>query len=267
MDKIVLFIPMYNCEKQITRVLGQLDGEVRNYISQILIVDNRSFDQSENAAVEYCRCHTKLPVLILRNDDNYGLGGSHKAAFDYAIENGFDYVIVLHGDDQGAIRDLLPALRSKGYRKYDCCLGARFTKRSSLQGYSKFRIWGNLVFNVLFSLAMGRRIYDLGAGLNMYDVEMLRSRYYHTYPDDLTFNVYMLMTTKVYGQTYCYFPLSWRETDQVSNAKVLRQALKTLKMAVNYAFCGKRFLETDARKKKIDQYTYDIVYGEEGGSL
>ena len=27
-EKILLFIPMYNCEKQITRVLGQLTGEV-----------------------------------------------------------------------------------------------------------------------------------------------------------------------------------------------------------------------------------------------
>ena len=40
MDKIVLFIPMYNCEKQIVRVLGRLGG-AEKYISQVIVVNNR----------------------------------------------------------------------------------------------------------------------------------------------------------------------------------------------------------------------------------
>ena len=36
-----------------------------------------------------------------------------KVAFNYAVKNKFDYVIVLHGDDQGNIHDLLPFLKNK----------------------------------------------------------------------------------------------------------------------------------------------------------
>ena len=32
-DKILLFIPGYNCEKQIIRVLNQLNEEIMEYIS------------------------------------------------------------------------------------------------------------------------------------------------------------------------------------------------------------------------------------------
>ena len=32
-EKILVFIPMYNCEKQIVRVLDQLNGEIKKYIS------------------------------------------------------------------------------------------------------------------------------------------------------------------------------------------------------------------------------------------
>lgn len=56
-----------------------------------------------------------VPVTLLRNDENYGLGGSHKVAFDYALNNAYDYVVVLHGDDQGSIANLLPYLRSREY--------------------------------------------------------------------------------------------------------------------------------------------------------
>ena len=38
--KILLFIPGYNCEKQIVRVLSQLDEKVMKYISQVIMVNN-----------------------------------------------------------------------------------------------------------------------------------------------------------------------------------------------------------------------------------
>lgn len=261
MDKILLFIPMYNCEKQIVRVLGQIDDVVLKYVSEIIVVNNRSTDNGEMAVIEYCRGHKKLPLHIFRNDENYGLGGSHKVAFEYAIDNGFDYVIVLHGDDQGSIRDLLPALKKKSYHKYDCCLGARFTSKSKLIGYSKFRILGNYILNVMFSVAMRRRIFDLGAGLNMYSVDILKSRYYLTYPDNLTFNVYMLMAAKAFNQQYAFFPLTWRETDQISNAKVMSQGVRTLKMLSEFTLKGKAFFEIDSREKQHNRYTYQVVYG------
>lgn len=264
-DKILVFIPMYNCEKQIVRVIDQLSGEVGKYLSEAIIVNNRSTDNGEEAVVEKIKEGSfPFPVSVLRNVENYGLGGSHKVAFEYAIKHGFDYVIVLHGDDQGSIADLLPALKSGGYRKYDCCLGARFAPKSRLDGYSKFRIFGNHVFDFIFTVVMKRKVYDLGAGLNLYRVDMLKDRYFHTYPDNLTFNVYMLMATKAYEQNYCFFPLSWRETDQVSNAKVMSQAVKTLKMAVGFLIKGKEFLEQDSREKKIEQYEYQVVHREEG---
>ena len=37
MKKILLFIPMYNCKDQITRVLNQIDDEVQKYITEVRI--------------------------------------------------------------------------------------------------------------------------------------------------------------------------------------------------------------------------------------
>ena len=129
-DKVLLFIPGYNCEKQIIRVLNQIDEDVQKYINKIIFINNRSTDNTEKAVLNYKKEHPNLPLSVLRNDDNYNLGGSHKVAFDYGINNEFDYVIVLHGDDQGNIKDLLPILESGEYKKYDCMLGARCMKCS-----------------------------------------------------------------------------------------------------------------------------------------
>ena len=103
-EKILVFIPGYNCEKQVKRVLDQFDSDVTKKLTDIIFVNNRSTDNTEETVLKYK--NKKLNIKVLRNNENYNLGGSHKVAFDYAIKNKYDYVIVLHGDDQADIRDI-----------------------------------------------------------------------------------------------------------------------------------------------------------------
>lgn len=261
MNKILLFIPMYNCEKQITRVLRQLTDEVCSHLSEVIIVNNRSTDAGEAAVQDYLSKY-KIPIKVslLRNDENYGLGGSHKVAFQYAIRNGLDYVIVLHGDDQGRIADFLPLLESQAYEKYDCCLGARFMKGSKLIGYNKLRIWGNYGFNLLFSLVVHKSIRDLGSGLNMYKVETLTSQYFMKYPDTLYFNDLMILASCYYKQKMLFYPISWREEDQVSNNKLLSFSYSLLKMLWEYLKNRQNYMEKDMRTKLVEEYTARVVY-------
>lgn len=260
MNKILLFIPMYNCEKQIGRVLGQLTGEVCSYLSEVIIVNNRSTDHGETVVKNYLMEHDlPLKVSLLRNDDNYGLGGSHKVAFRYAIDNDFAYVILLHGDDQGDISNILPYLKNKEYEKYDCFLGARFMKGSRLQGYSKFRTFGNHIYNSLFSVGCGYRIYDLGSGLNMYRVDILKNEFYLKYKDNLIFNYCMVMGSAYYKHRIKFFPIIWREDDQVSNVKMVNQAVTVLRLLGSFIMNKKKFVESEHRNKVISDYSAQVI--------
>ena len=267
MDKVLLFIPMYNCEKQIIRVLEQLNSKNVKYFNEILVVNNRSTDNSEEAAKEYFK-HKKIKIktTIVRNSKNYGLGGSHKVAFNYAIENNFDYIVVLHGDDQGNINDIVEILNTKKYKSYDRMLGSRFMKGSKLDGYSKFRTFGNRVFNIIFSLGLNKKITDLGSGLNLYSVNMLKNKFYYKYPDRLTFNCYMLLAANCYKHNIKFFPITWREDDQISNVKMFSQALSTLNLITKYILKRKKYLITDFRDIKYKDYTFDIVYESSGSN-
>ena len=261
MNKILLFIPMYNCEKQIVRVLGQLTDEVCSYLSEVIIINNRSTDNGEQVVQDYLNDnHLPVKVSLFRNDDNYGLGGSHKVAFKYAVENDFDYVILLHGDDQGDISNILPYLKNKEYEKYDCFLGARFMKGSKLQGYSKFRTFGNIVYNTLFSIGCGYKVYDLGSGLNMYKVDILRDKFYFKYKDNLVFNYCMVMGQAYYKHKVKFFPIIWREDDQVSNVKMVNQAMIVLKLLGSYIVNHKKFVTGEHRDKVIEDYTAKTIY-------
>ena len=257
---------MYNCEKQIVRVLGQLTDDVCRYLAEVIVVNNRSTDNGEQAVINYLNANTmSIPVKLFRNDDNYGLGGSHKVAFQYAISNGFDYVIVLHGDDQGRVADFIPLLKSREYENYDCCLGARFMQGSKLIGYSNLRIWGNYGFNFLFSMVVNKSIKDLGSGLNIYKVSTLSNKYFLHYPDTLYFNDLMILASCYYKHKMLFYPISWREEDQVSNNKLISFSLSLLKMLYKYTVNKEQYLKNDMRSVVRENYTAKIIYEICGG--
>jgi glycosyltransferase involved in cell wall biosynthesis len=260
MDKILVFIPAYRCEAQIVRVLKQfVQPEVAQRFAQIMVIDNRSPDNTLQAALTAARSLHLGKVAVVRNRDNYGLGGSHKAAFTYAIENGFSHVVVLHGDDQGDIRDLLPVLDQGWHRQHDACLGARFMRQSRLNGYSRFRIFGNVVFNALFSLGTRRRLYDLGSGLNIYQVSPLASAWWKPFHDNLMFNYCMILAHAARRDNIRFFPISWREDDQISNVKLASQAKKTLGILWRYVRDRHGFMSHEFRETPRSEYRFDVI--------
>lgn len=263
MSKILLFIPMYNCAPQIGRVAQQLSSEVFRLIDKVIFIDNRSTDNTLQAAQQAA---TKLPAdkfLILKNHENYGLGGSHKVAFNYALDHGYSHVIVFHGDDQGLIADLLPHLHTGEHARHDCLLGARFMKGSKLQHYSLLRTVANYAFNVLFTLVVGRWIFDMGSGLNMYSRSCLENRRYLNYLDNLNFNHCMLLGSIDAGHKIKFVPISWREEDQISNAKLIHIGLLILKILAEYLVARRRLLDNDNSVRRNGIYSYDIIAGQE----
>tara|TARA_B100001093_G_C26852997_1_gene1025999 strand:- start:910 stop:1695 length:786 start_codon:yes stop_codon:yes gene_type:complete len=256
-QKKIIFIPMYNCEKQISRVLNTINTDVCNNFDKILIVDNGSTDNGVFVAEESLKKINGISSTIVKNSDNYNLGGSHKVAFNYAVDNNYDFLVVLHGDDQGDIKDILPIISSDDYKKLDCVLGSRFMINSKLKGYSKFRIYGNLGINFIASLICRRFIKDMGAGLNLYNVAMLRNKFYLNFPNGLTFNYYLLFYTVGKKLKFKFFPLSWREDDQVSNLNLVKHVKEWLAVIFTFIFYRESFMRGTEENK---EYTFDIYY-------
>ena len=257
--RILVFVPCYNCEPQIGRVLAQFNHVPAGLFEEVLIVDNRSRDNTVDAARAAMQEVVGPRVVLVRNEENYGLGGSHKAAFAYAEREGFSHVVVLHGDDQGSISDLLPLLIAGDHLRTDACLGARFMSESRLIGYSRFRRVGNHVFNALFSIAVAGRVHDLGSGLNVFAKSVYEGDTLVAFPDDLRFNVYLLLSLYARRLRLRFFPISWRELDQISNVKMVSQALRTLRAAIEYRMNPRTALTADHRATKRALYRFDML--------
>ena len=230
-ERILVFVPMYRCAPQIPRVIEQF-ARVPGLPADlaVLCIDNQSPDDTLAAAEAALAASPVGEKYLLRNDDNYGLGGSHKVAIAFAQAHGFDYLVVLHGDDQGSIADLQPYLAAGTHRTVDALLGARFMRGATLQGYSTLRTAANHVFNAIFSIIGGQWFSDLGSGLNLFRTSIFSDGFHLKYADNLTFNYYLVFGLADHGHRMGFFPINWREDDQVSNAKLFSQGVRMLKL-------------------------------------
>ena len=94
------------------------------------------------------------------NRHNYGLGGSHKIAYKYAIENKYDYLIVAQGDDQGDPVELYDHLKSEliKNKEINMIMGSRFQDLDRIHGYSKLKILFNLFFSLIGSILFFKKL-------------------------------------------------------------------------------------------------------------
>jgi dolichol-phosphate mannosyltransferase len=235
MSRLLIFIPSYNCAPQIKPLLEEGAVSAFRLADEVLMLDNRSQDGTSASAEEVKNRLGISHLKIAKNETNVGLGGSHKIAFRYAETHGFDLLVVLHGDNQASPRDVERLVRESGsHPELDAILGDRFSVPSGLQGYSWHRTWGNIGLNFIFSLLLGKRIRDLGSGLNLFKVGSLMRLPFESYSNGCDFHTEMLLDIIGGGWKIKYQPILWRESDQKSNINPFAYGLKILKTLLHW---------------------------------
>jgi glycosyltransferase involved in cell wall biosynthesis len=87
--KVIAVIPAHNESNHISKVVK----ETRKYVSQVIVVDDASTDNTSELA-------KKAGAIVLRHPINLGLGGTLKTGCDAAIILGARVIVTLDGDGQ-----------------------------------------------------------------------------------------------------------------------------------------------------------------------
>jgi dolichol-phosphate mannosyltransferase len=252
----ILVIPTYNCENQIISVLNSLlEANISKYFSHVLLIDNCSSDATVLKATKFLREKTPHWLKIAKNKKNYGLGGTHKVAVKYCLEYNINGFGIIHGDDQANIQELIDNLGLiNESRNASAFLGARFMPKSTLVGYSTTRKIGNIVLNFVMTVITKKRIYDMGSGLNYFKTKDLIDLDVLRLPDDLTFNNKLILAFCTDKKEFVYFPITWTESGQFSNAKLMNQGIRILGMSLRYLLT-----KSVSKHKYLNDYTYEIL--------
>ena len=120
---------------------------------------------------------TNLPKLrVLKHPKNLGYGGNQKAGYHYFIEQGFDVVVLLHGDGQYA-PELLSHLYAPLVRdEADAVFGSRMMKDFGgplKGGMPLYKYVGNRILTSFENRALGLHLTEFHSGYRAYNVHAL----------------------------------------------------------------------------------------------
>jgi glycosyltransferase involved in cell wall biosynthesis len=196
--KALVFIVAYNAEKTILSVLDRIPATLgHDYDVEVLVIDDCSRDATAEVAQRRAGAGGYPYVLtVLRNPLNQGYGGNQKIGYRYAILNGFDVVVLLHGDGQYApekILDLLlPFTRNP---RLGAVFGSRMlTKANALRGgMPLYKFLGNQVLTWIQNRLLGSRLSEFHTGYRAYSTATLAAIPFEYNTNDFHFDTEIIV--------------------------------------------------------------------------
>ena len=107
--RVLVFIVAYHAESTILQVLDRIPA-LEGYAVEVLLIDDGSTDATYALSERLRQRNTyRHRLTVLANPVNQGYGGNQKLGYHYALEHGFDFVVLVHGDGQYA-PEMLPEM-------------------------------------------------------------------------------------------------------------------------------------------------------------
>lgn len=161
--EVLIIMPAYNEEKNIRKVLEQLNVPEIKEIADVLVMNDGSSDSTNWIVKEY---HHTLVTHVF----NLGYGSAIQLGYKYAIRRKYKYVIQMDSDGQHDVCNIpviYKKLKQSGEdgRYPDIVLGSRFMEDSSGYELSILKKIAFRYFRLLIKLATGRDISDPTTGL------------------------------------------------------------------------------------------------------
>jgi glycosyltransferase involved in cell wall biosynthesis len=201
--RIGVFIVAYNAITTLGKVLKRITPEVWSNVEQVVVFDDASQDATFELAVGI-QALTNLPKLrVLKHAQNLGYGGNQKAGYKYFIEQGFDIVVLLHGDGQYA-----PELLSHMYAplvrgEADAVFGSRMMKDYGgplKGGMPLYKYAGNRLLTIFENRALGLNLSEFHSGYRAYNVHALSQIRLDNLTDDFHFDTEIIV--KLHHQNF-----------------------------------------------------------------
>lgn len=226
MKRIGILVVAYNAASTLAQVLDRIPPDFRPRISKVLVADDESQDSTYLVGLGYQQANTDLPLEIVRRPQNLGYGGNQKAGYEWAVDEGLDIVVLLHGDGQYA-PELLPEMVAPLERdEADAVFGSRMLEKGRARqgGMPLYKYLGNRVLTTVENALAGLDLSEWHSGYRAYSVNALRDLPFERNSDGFDFDTEIIIQLKETGKRIVEIPIPTYYGDEICYVNGMKYA-------------------------------------------
>ena len=207
-------MPAYNAARTLERTVADIPP---GSVDEIILVDDCSSDNTVEIA-------QRLGLTVIRHEKNLGYGGNQKTCYHRALENGADYVVMIHPDYQYDSRVIPAAVDFIRLGICDFVMGSRIrTRREALAGgMPPWKYIANRCLTLTENIALGQNLGDFHSGFRAYRREVLETVPYLKNSNDFVFDSEFLAQAVHFGFRLGDIPVPVRYFDEASSINFRR---------------------------------------------
>jgi dolichol-phosphate mannosyltransferase len=191
----------FNEGEKIRRTLARHPGD-RSY--DLLLMDDGSTDGSLD--------DVGPDVIVLRNPANRGIGFSMKAVFAFALEKGYDVLVIQAGNDKDNPLEIPSLLQPILEERADFVQGSRFLSGGGYANMPGYRVLGTRAIHPwMMSIAARKRLTESTNGFRAFRTSLLadpRIDWRQAWLDRYELEPYLLLKAITLGYRHCEVPVT-----------------------------------------------------------
>ncbi len=235
----MVHVVAYNAEATLAQTLDRIPRDVLPQLAEVCVYDDASSDNTVLVGEGYKATASRdwpVPLQIVRNRRNYGYGGNQKLGYRYAIERGYDVVVLLHADGQYAPEEMTRLIQPVLDGEADAVFGSRMiNKFDALRGGMPLYKWlGNQVLTRFENAALGMSLTEFHSGYRAYSVKALSQIPFEANSDDFHFDTQIIIQLKAGGLRIKEVPIPTYYGDEISYVNGLKYAKDVVRSVIDF---------------------------------
>ena len=236
MKRIGILVVAYNAASTLASVLDRIPREFLPRVSTVMVNDDCSADPTYLVGLGYRQLHANVPLEVVRHDVNLGYGGNQKAGYNWAIQEGLDIVVLLHGDGQYP-PEMLPDIVGPIERgECDAVFGSRMMVKGEARkgGMPYYKYLGNRILTGFQNGVVGTELSEWHSGYRAYSVEALKQIPFNDNVDGFAFDTQIILQFHEAGHRIREIPIPTYYGDEICYVNGMGYARDVVKDVVKY---------------------------------
>jgi glycosyltransferase involved in cell wall biosynthesis len=234
--RIGVLVVAYNAITTLAHTLDRIPPKVMDRLDGVFVFDDHSSDNTYEAALRYKDERGFHKLSVFHNERNLRYGGNQKRGFRHAIEQGYDIVVLLHGDGQYAPEVMDRVYGPIEHGEADMVMGSRMMPgcRPLHGGMPLYKFVGNRILTFAENVALGTSLAEFHSGYRAYSCRALASLALDRCSNEWQFDTEIIIRLLEQNARIVETPIPTYYGDEICRVNGMAYAYRCMESVVKY---------------------------------